>query len=569
LGIAPPAFWTTFDSLFYQIFEDLSRMRATPVATVYSGVVSASTGVTVTGTYNGAQTGPITVLPLPTITALAISPSLVASGANATVSVTLSAAAPSSGAVIYLLGTNSSAFNPPATLTVAGGQTSQSATVAAGTVNASTSVTVTGIYNSTNQSATATVSPLLQITSTHSGNFSQGQKGAVYTLLVSNPAATSIAPGTVTVTESAPAGLTLMPMIGAGWTCSGNTCSRGDGLSAGSSYPPIAVTVNVAPTASSPQVNTASLTANSVAGSAVDSTTILANTLSVTSVTPNSGSGPYQVFTTVFTDPNGAANLSTAAFWIATPNATGLNNSCQVSYSFSTGQPSLLGDDGITWAALSPGYPLGNSQCILVWTPSDAIVNGASATLTLEIYFNAPYAGAKNLFAYAADPTQNTGWNNMGTWTAAQPSLPYPQSMSPSAFTTTGQTNMTEASATNISFTFTDATGWTDMQGYQIGFGAPGTTPGCLLVYYASVNTLNLYDNGTQTSSGYPGYSGTPLSNSQCTVYLNGPQAVEPLPGSTGLANENLTLTLPIVFSNTFANANPTLRVYAQVDNAL
>jgi len=30
LGIAPPAFWTTFDTLFYQIFEDLSRMRATP-----------------------------------------------------------------------------------------------------------------------------------------------------------------------------------------------------------------------------------------------------------------------------------------------------------------------------------------------------------------------------------------------------------------------------------------------------------------------------------------------------------------------------------------------------------
>jgi hypothetical protein len=30
LGIAPPAFWTTLDSLFYQIFEDLSRMRATP-----------------------------------------------------------------------------------------------------------------------------------------------------------------------------------------------------------------------------------------------------------------------------------------------------------------------------------------------------------------------------------------------------------------------------------------------------------------------------------------------------------------------------------------------------------
>jgi hypothetical protein len=44
-----------------------------------------------------------------------------------------------------------------------------------------------------------------------------------------------------------------------------------------------------------------------------------------------------------------------------------------------------------------------------VWTPSDAIVSGATATLTLEIYFNTPYAGAKNLLAYAADPTQNDG----------------------------------------------------------------------------------------------------------------------------------------------------------------
>jgi DNA-binding NarL/FixJ family response regulator len=31
LGITPPAFWTAFDSLFYQILEELSSMRATPI----------------------------------------------------------------------------------------------------------------------------------------------------------------------------------------------------------------------------------------------------------------------------------------------------------------------------------------------------------------------------------------------------------------------------------------------------------------------------------------------------------------------------------------------------------
>jgi hypothetical protein len=48
-------------------------------------------------------------------------------------------------------------------------------------------------------------------------------------------------------------------MSGTGWTCSGNTCTRGDALNPGSSYPVITVTVNVSPTATSPQVNLVSV----------------------------------------------------------------------------------------------------------------------------------------------------------------------------------------------------------------------------------------------------------------------------------------------------------------------
>ena len=55
--------------------------------------------------------------------------------------------------------------------------------------------------------------------------------------------------GLVTVTETAPAGLTLVSMAGAGWSCTANTCTRGDALAGGSSYPTITVRVNVSPTA--------------------------------------------------------------------------------------------------------------------------------------------------------------------------------------------------------------------------------------------------------------------------------------------------------------------------------
>ena len=57
----------------------------------------------------------------------------------------------------------------------------------------------------------------LTIVKSHTGNFSQGQSGATYSLTVSNPggAATS---GTVSVTDALPAGLTATAISG---TCAG------------------------------------------------------------------------------------------------------------------------------------------------------------------------------------------------------------------------------------------------------------------------------------------------------------------------------------------------------------
>jgi len=119
--------------------------------------------------------------------------------------------------------------------------------------------------------------PSLTVASTHTGNFTQGGNG-VYTVTVGNAVGAQPTSGTITMTENLPSGLTLDSMSGTGWTCSAptSTCTRGDVLSPGSSYPPITVTVNVS--ASTPSSVTNQVTATgggSPIAFASDTTTIL------------------------------------------------------------------------------------------------------------------------------------------------------------------------------------------------------------------------------------------------------------------------------------------------------
>jgi len=100
----------------------------------------------------------------------------------------------------------------------------------------------------------------LSVTVTHAGNFAQGQSGGTYAITVSNDgfAATS---GTVTATDSLPAGLVATNISGTGWTCALTTlsCTRADPLAAFASYPVITVTVSVAANAPGGVTNTVSV----------------------------------------------------------------------------------------------------------------------------------------------------------------------------------------------------------------------------------------------------------------------------------------------------------------------
>lgn len=142
-----------------------------------------------------------------------------------------------------------------------------------------------GDVNNNNNTATDTVTigngPDLTITKTHVGNnFVAGQANAAYNLLVSNvgPAPTS---ETVTVQDTVPTGLTLVGAAGTGWSCTTNgpqaSCSRSDSLNGNSSYPPIALTVNVASNAADQLINTAIVSGGGDIGTSNNSSTDTVN----------------------------------------------------------------------------------------------------------------------------------------------------------------------------------------------------------------------------------------------------------------------------------------------------
>ena len=184
----------------------------------------------------------------------------------------------------------------------------------------------------------ACLQPALSISKTHTGNFTQGQSNAVYTVNVSNQAGAGPTIGIVTVTETAPTGLTLVSMAGTGWTCLANTCTRNDPISGGSSYPPITVAVNVSGNATSPQTNSVSVSGGGSAGAnAADLTTIGVGTcsysLNPTNAPAGSGAGTDTV--SVIASPGCSwTAVSNATTWLNVTSGTSGSGSGTVGYSY-------------------------------------------------------------------------------------------------------------------------------------------------------------------------------------------------------------------------------------------
>ncbi|HVF42398.1 MAG TPA: hypothetical protein VM936_05290 [Pyrinomonadaceae bacterium] len=254
--------------------------------------------------------------------------------------------------------------------------------------NASPSLTNTAAVSGGNDSNTGnnsssdptTVDGVADVTiaKTHSGNFTQGQNGT-YTLAVGNVggAATS---GTVTVSDTLPAGLSYVSATGTGWTCGASgqtvTCTRSDALAAGASYPNITLTVGVAPNSALSLTNTATVSGGGQTNTSNDS-----------SGDPTTVNGVADVTIAKSHAGNFSQGQSGAAYTLTVSNAGGAATSGTVTVTDTL--PASLA----YVSATGTGWTCGAAGQTVTCTRATALAAGASypaITVTVNVSTTAP-----------------------------------------------------------------------------------------------------------------------------------------------------------------------------------
>ncbi|MGP8243954.1 MAG: SBBP repeat-containing protein [Bryobacteraceae bacterium] len=266
-------------------------------------------------------------------------------------------------------------------------------------------------------------------------------------------------------------------------------------------------------------------------------------TPSAVSVSPSSGSGLSQTFTSVFSDTGGAGDLHQQ--FVLFNSSTSTTNACEVEYDGTNLY--LLNNSGGAWLGpMAPGSSssLSNSQCTLSGSGSSVSASGTTLTLTFAITFNSSFAGAKNTYLETTTlEGLNTGWQSRGTWTIPSYSAGTPSAVSVSPSSGNGLTQ-------TFTFVFSDTGGAGDLhQQYALFNSSSSTTNACEVEYDGS--NLYLLNNAGASWSGpmAPGSSSS-LSNSQCTLGGSG--------SSASASGNTLTLTLPLTFASSFAGSDNT-----------
>ncbi|MBZ5689567.1 MAG: DUF11 domain-containing protein [Acidobacteriia bacterium] len=172
----------------------------------------------------------------------------------------------------------------------------------------------------------------LTITKGHGGvNFTRGSS-ASYTLSFSNVSSLGATSGVVTVNDTLPSGITPTSATGTGWACSvsGQTvsCTRSDALSAGASYPAIALNALVSQSAPATLTNTATVSGGGDVSPLNDTATDLANVISSADLSVTDSGSPNPVATngsityTVVATNTGPSAADNATLVLPVPTGT-------------------------------------------------------------------------------------------------------------------------------------------------------------------------------------------------------------------------------------------------------
>jgi hypothetical protein len=272
----------------------------------------------------------------------------------------------------------------------------------------------------------------------------------------------------------------------------------------------------------------------------------------VVSVSPTSGVGTTQAFTSVYSSPSGISNLSNVRI-LLNAGLSGVD-ACYVTYYPATNSLYLENNtNNGTTGPITPGSSatLSNTQCTLSGAGTTVTTSRNNLTVKYSLTFASTFTGTRQVYLLATNATANSsGWVQKGTWTPVSLGNPAIISVSPT-------------SGTGITQTFTgvysDPNGISDLSNVRIllNAGLSGVNA-CYVTYYPATNSLYLENNTNNGTTGpiTPGSSAT-LSNTQCTLSGAGTTATT--------SGNNLTVNYALAFASTFTG---TKQVYLLATNA-
>ena len=255
----------------------------------------------------------------------------------------------------------------------------------------------TGAGNNSASANTTVVSSDLRISKTHTGNFVVGSNGT-YTITVDNTLGTAPTTGTITVTDTLPAGLTFVSATGATWACVSApplvTCTSNAVVAAGAaSVNPITLVVAVASTAVPSVTNFATVSgggepaANNGNNSAFDSTNVVA--AAINSFAPDNAQTGLPGTIVYYAHTFNAGSAGTVAFSTTNVTTPSLPGWTQVIYRDADCSGTLNGTEGSSPLVGAIAVAAGNAVCIIVADsiPAAAPFN-AQNVITVTSTFN-------------------------------------------------------------------------------------------------------------------------------------------------------------------------------------
>ncbi len=266
----------------------------------------------------------------------------------------------------------------------------------------------------------------------------------------------------------------------------------------------------------------------------------VSGTPSIVSISPSSGSGMSQSFVLTASDPSGATAIAGLYFLLNT-SLSG-TNSCFLEYSASANKVYLWDNAAMTRVGgLTVGSSgnVSNGGCSL--TGANAVLSGATLTLTVSLSFSGTFSGSKNSYLYVYDASgARDGYRTVGSWTVSAGTDQPPQFVSLTPASGSGRVQ-------SFTITFSDPNGASDIAGsYFLLNSSLNATAGCFIEYVSGANLLYLWnDLGNGRFNSIPVGSNSSISNSQCGIVGSS------VSSSGNILVLTISLTFPISFSGT------------------